>query len=859
MKFKSIGLNADLLETAMQLTQEKSVLIFPTRIAAGMARQKQMQGWDFTKHIFVGMEEFKEMVVLPEAPILMDEKRLLCLYLVMGEKRREFFHILSYGDIVEWGRKFFDFFEELAEECIQISTLSELKESGVFHLQAWQESYLDAIVQIREDYFSYISAMGFTDKIFCQQPQNIVIPWHNHHLIFVNQYYYSELDKQIIQQAESAANEVTVLFHGLEVDNADNSFKVQEFELKSAWNSLTTKPKLSVIESSDEDQMAIAFQVWLDNETETKGSCAIIDSSFHKKSYSRYFDPQRFRLPCSVSFTSSRIYRMLTAILNGITARQQSGGYLPVSLLAKLVSTDWFVPYFYDNYTEDTKQILLNELAQLIKNDFLYVDTQLFDVASESALHPLLKGYFLLLNQFSAVSSIAELCRLLDNPASLKINRLLKEGELQHTDILPCFWERIANFGAIENLGLIPSWEQIFLEGNCGAGILELLLSFLKNAKISWKPVSGSTASWEISNLMDTRNRSFDKVVFFQMIEGAIPSNPNPVWLLNEAQRSKLGLKSYKDIRAWERYYFFRLLLCSKEAVCFSYSNTERDICPSSFLGELKQLYTDENLCLPQQKLSLEFKQIYQNSSSTLNLPGFSATNDAEVCCLESVPPPEFFILPSNPEKDFGAMHTLQASASGILQFIKNPFLWYIETKSHLQSLAWEAEETISSKLFGNLMHAYFAKILGSKSGTHTGLEELSQVFGNKQILQDGLIELINSDKFRYQIPKNYNADFLSEIISQRLAESLFLFYENWLKLRLERKSFCLIPESEEMTVFESKHKNLGSVLTQGQEYQVQLRGKADLRIETDTEVMIVDFKTGSHDFRQLIIYEWIY
>ncbi len=102
-------------------------------------------------------------------------------------------------------------------------------------------------------------------------------------------------------------------------------------------------------------------------------------------------------------------------------------------------------------------------------------------------------------------------------------------------------------------------------------------LNYLKSAKISIQRNEKLSPEWEISNLLDSRNRAITKVAFFQMIEGIVPSNPTPVWLFNESQRAKLGLKTYNDVRKWERYYFFRLLLCSEQAICLSYANQERE------------------------------------------------------------------------------------------------------------------------------------------------------------------------------------------------------------------------------------------------------------------------------------------
>jgi hypothetical protein len=857
MEIRSIPLSTDLLEAANSSLGDRTVMVFPTRVAAGIARQRFMSNWNLEENSFISMEDFKEALILPETSVLMDEKRLLCLYLVMGEEQREFFHILQYGDIVEWGRKFFDFFEELAEECVAVESLSELKDSGVFYMQMWQETYLERIMQIREDYQSYISALGFTDKLFYLHKDNFCIPWQDHKIVFVNQYYYSAMERQLISAIEESGNSVTVLYHGLETHQTAAGWKVKEFDLASTLGSLNTKPKLHIVESENEDQMALAYLAWLNRQPENLGG-VIIDSSFHQKSYSRYFDPQRFRLPEAFSINQSGVFQMLGAIQKGIVAKQQSGGFLPLCLVAKLFAQPWFLPYFVDAITEQQRQDIWYKLDTMLKDDFLYVDIEYFDGNDNSLFHKVMRQYIGLVTNFGKVRSISDMCALLDTPTGLQINKLVSANEAEYTDLMPCFWERLANFASIESLALIPSWAEVFTDEDCGAGLLELLLGFLKSAKVSYRSKQGRQSNWEISNLLDARNRSFDTVAFFQMIEGLLPSNPTPVWLFNETQRSKLGLKCYADIRAWERYYFFRLLLTSKQVLCFSYRNVERDISPSSFLGELEQLLGREDV-LSQEKACIAVKQIYEGLTGKLIQAALSESEVKASCCLQAIPPREFFIIPSAPQQDLGGNGELKTSASGLIQLLKNPFIWYVETHSKLQCLPYEAEEQISNKLFGNIMHAYFARILGKEEGHHNGLDRLEAVFGNLKYLQDGLVELLNSGDFRYQIPKNYNADFLTEIISVRLAESLNVFYENWLKPHLDKRSFTLIPEANKMTKTERDYKTLGTVLFDGKEYSIAFRGKADLRIETENEAMIIDFKTGNRDYRQLVIYEWFY
>ncbi len=854
MEFISIGFQENLNQKVSSLAIAHSILVYPTRIAASIATGEFIAEWDLAERNFISVEELQEILIVPHLPVLTDEKRLLCLYLAMGEAHREFFHILTYSDIVDWGKRFFDFFEELADECVEVDSLLELNDSGTFHLQEWQHVYLTRLLAIRSEYYNYIASLGFSDPMFFKTKDNIYVPWKNSRVIFVNQYYYSALERAQIVALEASQNQVFIVSQGLIVSNASGAWKMQCVELGKSWESLSSKPDIKVLETENETQMALALLAW--QHDKQLGNCAIIDSSFHSQPYSRYFPEQRFAMPSNYPFSQSSIYKMLSAMAQGIKAVNESGGFLPIRLLANWMSTSWFMRYFVSCSEAEYASIEIcakNELATLIDADYLYVDTKLFSNGEKGYLQTVVEGFYRLLEAFGNVDTIAGLCDLLDSPKGLELNRILNATELTYTDTIACFWSSVANFLSIEKLSLIKYWHAVFAQGEIGQNLLELLLSYLKSTCVSYQKVVPDNPDWEISNLLDSRNRSFDTVALFQMVEGIIPSKPTPVWLFSEAQRARLGLKTYDEIRSWERYYFFRLLFTSKQALCFCYRNAEQDINPSSFLGELEQVMGQSQSNEPL------FQIVHIPVSSIYKEFGFyPESQDPELCSLETIPPAEFFTIPCEVEQDFPRQQA-DFGASSLIGLLKNPFIWFVEQKSKLRHQDWEAVETISPKLFGNIMHAYFASILGELQGRHIGLERLEAIFGDRELLESELQKLIISRRFRYQIPKNYNADFLSEIIAKALSESLYRFYHDWVQKNLDRSSFTLIPETEAMSEAEKDYKTLGTVYHDGKEYILRIRGKADLRIETDNQVYIVDFKTGNHDVRQLILYEWFY
>ncbi|MEN6445991.1 MAG: PD-(D/E)XK nuclease family protein [Candidatus Cloacimonas sp.] len=859
MKFINYPLSENLETKVQDLIAPNCLFVFPTLSSAKRAARDYLQNWDLSNCLFYSMEELRAALILPEQPVLTDEKRLLCLYLVMEESEREFFHIFNYSDIVDWGRRFFDFYEELCEECVAIEALEQLPDSGTFHTQEWQEIYLQKIITIRNNYCKFIGSMGFSDAILYLLPENITVPWQGYNIYFINQYYYSALEKRQIKALEDSGNNISIVTHSLEISGNAENWKVQDFDLQSAWNSLKRKPQIEILESDNETQMALAFLAWFSEQKRTNG--AIIDSSFYLKSYSHFFPEEHFAKPDSYSFSEGTIYKMLVAVRAGLKSINESEGSLAVKILANYISDDWFCRYFYAEELcldpEVYLQQLRMELAYLIDRDYLYVDCALFDSIDKPMLKNLIREYYRLIYAFGNIKNLTDLCALIDAEKGLSLNKLLNEEEKQYTDIMPVFWKQMANFTAIENLGLISSWQQIWAEETLGENLLELLVNYLKSAKITLHRKENLSPEWEISNLLDSRNRNYRSIAFLQMIEGSVPSSPTPVWLFNESQRAKLGLKTYNDIRSRERYYFFRLLLCSEQAVCLSYVNQEKDISPSSFLGELAEFLKDQEAeLLSKKKVVVSLQEVYKSSAVEKQIVG---VEDNEQCQREKNFPEDFFIIPSDPAMDIPQDKNVLFSASSLIQFLKNPFLWFVENKCKLSLQNWEAEETISYKLFGNIMHTYFSTTLAKLKGEHTSVEQLEQLFGNNEKLERQLKEVINSAKHKYQIPKNYNADFLGDILAKRLAQSLNIFYTDWLKKQIDRREFILLPEMEELYEEEYVYKPLGVVQFADNDYTLSIKGRADLRIELENKAFIVDFKTGSHDYRQLCIYEWYY
>lgn len=865
----------DLIDTALQQVADPSILVFPSRISAAMAQQRFQESWQLQDCSFLAMEEFKQNLLLPPGPVVGDDKRLLCLWQAMDEADREYFHLNNYFDIVEWGNHFFQFFAELCDELVSAELLQTLNDSGTFNLLAWQDSYIQRVLAIRERYKTLLGSKGFSDPIFYQTVSNLHIPWQGCRLVFVNQYYYSKLEKAIISALEQAGNEIVIISQTVGEEIDATALHPPKIDLSKLTAADVCTRDISVIECENADQMVLAFLARQSPAIKVpEGSAVIVDGRFEQEHYKFLFNPEHYEFSLSQSMVSTSVYRFLHTLQKHLSAQNSTleQSFLPLRLILDACSQDEFIHYYHPEWTSAEKTALLEEIKLLLDQDILYVDTDssvLGFFAKKSSfplLSPILTAHFALLERLSRISSPRELVDFVDNDQGLRIRQMCGATELQYSNILDQFYERLANFASLDQLEIVSAWNGLFgSEGIAlAAAVLQLFLESLASARIRYNTTQTAQPPFEISKLLDLRNLSYETVVFFHAIEGEIPSNPGSVWLLNETQRGKLGLKSYPDLRERERYYFLRMILSSSHSYLYTYRNQDKDIEPGSFVTELIHASQQGKLagqtvkvdCLAPQISSLYQSRLLADKPRQEAIPGLA---DPAVCRIDKKDPASFFAIPCSPEADFSGTHEVNASYYSLSWLKKNPFVWYLEHLHRLKMTDLRPRETISRKLFGAILHGYLSQILQSLVGRHANLDKLQGTFLNPSKLRGILNELLAKSIYLYKIPQNYNHAFLLSIISDCLVDSIQQFYLEFLLPNLQNTPFELLPEEEEMKADEKKHKELVSLNHKGIRYSIGIRGKADLRIECPRENIIVDFKTGAYDSDQLIFYEWFY
>ncbi len=879
----NVPFSENLIDYALKLVSDNCIFVFPTRISAAKAREKFLENWKFEDCEFISIDDFKDFLILPSEPPLTDEKRLLCLYQALTSEDKDFFHLYTYFDLIGWGNNFFQFFEELNDEKVNPD---EIKNNVA--LQDWQEKFLAKILTIRENYQKLLKQKGFTDPIFYRVASQIKVPFTNYKVIWVNQFYYSNLELAILNALQDSENEVVVISQTENPDFNPQNRKITPLNLENLAKDDYLTEKIEVIETENEDQMVISFLGKLAQKQNIEGASAIIDSHFWDKHYRNLMDPARFDFSFAINLINSSPYQFLNVLrehleaLTTLSFQDKEISALPIKLILDAVGNESFVHYYFPEDTLQSKKILLQELTSLRKKDIYWLDKNLnclqvfHNPPYFNKLTGLVDKHFALLEEIAKIKSPSDFINLIDNQdnsSSLNIKRMCSENEILYSDLLEQFYQRIANFASTDNLQLVQDWNAFFASSgkDLALNIFHLFLDYIENAgyKFSYE-INKKNNPIPITNILDSRNLCYDNLIIFHAIEGEFPSAPKPVWLLNENQRGQLGLKTYNDLREWERYYFFRQILSSRNVLIYTYRNMELDIEPGSFVTELQHL--DENhklgdIQFHQEKATVLLSDLYKARQKKYVSDEFNLLSPYPNYLLNKeenqiIDKKEFFILPCEPQNDFGEDLSLTCSYYNLQQLLDNQFVWFIKWIQQLEEIDFRPQDTISAKTVGTLVHRFISDLLSPLNGEAIPLNKLQSVLCQpEEKLSAQFKSLLSLNDFFFTIPQNYSLQFLKDIYSSHLAQSMHIFYQNFLSPLLKNIQFTLFTESGKYEEGTTKDALLPYNDSENLENKIEVRlsGRSDLRIETPEFNIIVDFKTGQYNNNQLYFYIYLY
>jgi hypothetical protein len=845
-----------------QTPHDSTIFVFPSESSKNAAIQEFQALWQFTDTRFYSMEEFKRQMFVSSRPVLREEKRSLAFYHSLDKKDREVFNLNTYFQSIELAHNFFELWQEFNEELVDEDIDPEPFELNDAEWLEWQKELYGRLRSIKDRYREWIHRQGVEDDIFIYKPEclddRLVRSFHR--IVFVNQFYYTNLEKAILKHLVGAKKNVIVYYQIPEHLVDTQTLQIRPFFL----NNLGPGRNRSVSISEHPNPFSLHLSVLrtLSQEDVTQ----LVDVTFHSDPQSRFVSPATFKLSPAYRFRETSIYHFFNH-LHGLIASllwdpERHKWLLPLGVFRDVLSDNEFLAPFSRSQDPHESGDLLR---RMIQNEIKYLDLdgEVFHLDLFSA-HPgraILLNILDLLNAMCHIGSIHDLLEILDrhNDPAIRIQDIITSKERRYTDILDVFYRMLADFYSLESLGWIHDWETLMgsvppaeREVRVAEGILRLFLDYMKPKTVHALYRDGISPRYRVSNLLDTRNLGYSAVAISNVNEGVIPHHRQVPFLFTEKQRHLLQLKTYDDIKLREKYYFFRLVLNTPRVHIFTLRQAETDIEPSSFLEEL-MCFTSQDRLVHRLGPDERYGPVYDT---------FLPPDRDYPLSRDISDPTRFFAVPLETETDFPD-DAMRLSYYGLNQLLKNPFLYYLQTILGLEPLRSADREDFTPSLLGNLAHDIVNecwKRLLEHSAYPVQPVDFSAV--PDRVIDEAIVNVMERrPDYYYKIPHNHTLIYFREISLAALRRSIRKLFGLLHEMGLSQTSLTIIPERERLSRAERVYKTLISRQNNALGLDVQIRGRADLRIEDDrTEKRyIFDYKTGSSDKKQLLFYELFY
>lgn len=825
LNFRYIGFDENMLDLILEEHKENPVcFIFPASQNMKVAINKFQQNWEFSKHRFITMQDWKSELFLPEYPLLKEEKRTLAFYLSLSDGMKDYFKIHNYFQSIELGQNFFKFWEEINEELVTDEDIRDVilerESSG-----EWQQNSYAAFLRIRSEYKKYLDINKFSDEIFLRKEDNLNLKEDQLPLVVVNQFYFTKLEKQLLRTIPESMIYLQMLPECFDEKKLAVSYEFGAEHLKTA----ITK-EIKVIQTTDQQSMVLS----LFSKIKSLKPDAVIDFRFNDQTYSHFFSPRHFSRPTGQSLKNSRIYKVLKHLHNilskSINVKKQH--LLPLEPILHAFYDREFCEAIIPQVTDFAVQKMLNNLAE---NDYQFIDIagefmagRKIDELVENSLNNFLK----LLVKYSEIFSMQQMSEIV----ATDVKALCSSWELSYTDLPEQIFTALPDFQAPADAGIISDYSNLFSVGRnqtkamaISSGIMKLFLDYLRFKEFSVTIAQQQKERIRITSLVDSRNLLYHNPIIMNVTEGILPQSRKTPFLLSENQRNQLGLKTYEDIRLRDKYYFYRMIAVSDNPTLYTIKNIEANVDVSSFLEELK--LRCKIPIISSKEDTIQLTGIYETFLKNSNI----ALPDKELTKKD-----EFFKLACDPEIDFPDSEI----KLGFYQWenlILDPMQYYLKQVLKLREPLLEIRADFSEKFIGNLTHDIITLIWNRIIEVYEGDRiHHNFLFTNKTYVSDAVDHLLKHDKqLIYRSPHNYSWLYFSQIFLPILKEGVEnFFYRLHNDLELSDVKLKVIPETRE--VFEKKMEQKDVSL------DIYFRMKADLRLETADRKYIFDYKTGS-------------
>ena len=359
-------------------TLENTAFIFPTERSKRYAIREFQEKWQFSDTVILTMEELKERLFFSDRPLLREEKRTLSFFNSLETEDVKKFKINNYFQSIELANNFFDLFQEFNEELFGRELTRDFFSSFEAEFYDWQFETYQYLLKIKGQYRQFCHSRGFDDVIFTYKPENLnmdsLVDFDR--IIFVNQFYYTNLEKKIIERLSDSWKAISVYFQVPEELVKTEDLTVRDFSLQDFREYRTEKVHIATCKSD------FSMMIHLCEKMEHKPMQAVVDAAPSQQAILRLFDAGKFRLSGAKDFTHTSIYSFFSILLefldNMIWDSDRKQYLLPLQNILNAVLSNSFWRYFSRDKNrqsfEKEREILLTQLYKLVEKDYKYLD-----------------------------------------------------------------------------------------------------------------------------------------------------------------------------------------------------------------------------------------------------------------------------------------------------------------------------------------------------------------------------------------------------------------------------------------------------------------------------------------------------
>jgi ATP-dependent helicase/nuclease subunit B len=328
----------------------------------------------------------------------------------------------------------------------------------------------------------------------------------------------------------------------------------------------------------------------------------------------------------------------------------------------------------------------------------------------------------------------------------------------------------------------------------------------------------------QLMGMLETRNLDFENIILLSANENILPKAKNNRSFIPYDIRKEFGLPVHGDRDATYAYHFYRLLQRAKNVFIIYNTQTE------DFGNNEKSRFVTQ--------LQME-------------LGTYNPLIDIQEEVVSLPPPPGQQLRPWVIEKTDSIRERLQQMAqsgfspSALGKYINCPLQFYLSAVARIREPE-KVEEVIEASTMGTVIH--------------NTLEEIYTPYVG-QSLSASIIDILLSQA-EQSIRKNFEQVYPSGDISSGKNLLIFHLVQRYVERFLQNEKEQLRQWQEQgsklkLLALEEMLQASVSVITEGKQMTVKVKGKADRIDSIDGVIRIIDYKTGRADSKELAFDEW--